>query len=105
MPTRGSRFVGLLSMIITSVLGSGLEEQERREMLMRAMSPIWTSAGRIATRLLRRASRIRNFPQDRWALGTGCGGNVRRPAVPGLVGQEREGGCLFGCRGQSEFVG
>src|SRR5436309_14437067 len=29
-PTRGSRFVGLLSMIITSALGSGLPLQERR---------------------------------------------------------------------------
>src|SRR5438046_7836162 len=29
-PTRGSRFVGLLSMIITRVSGSGLPLQERR---------------------------------------------------------------------------
>ena len=29
-PTRGSRLVGLLSMIITSVLGSGLREQPAR---------------------------------------------------------------------------
>src|SRR6266436_8162598 len=30
IPTRGSRFVGLLSIIISSVLGSGACEQERR---------------------------------------------------------------------------
>ena len=30
IPTRGSRFVGLDSMIMTSVLGSGLVEQETR---------------------------------------------------------------------------
>src|SRR5499427_10495594 len=29
IPTRGSRFVGLDSIIMTSVLGSGLDEQER----------------------------------------------------------------------------
>src|SRR5580704_1529458 len=29
-PTRGSRLVGLLSMIMTSVFGSGLEEQDVR---------------------------------------------------------------------------
>src|SRR5271169_5685264 len=31
IPTRGSRFVGLLSMIITRVLGSGAGEQERED--------------------------------------------------------------------------
>jgi len=30
IPTRGSRLLGLLSMIITSVLGSGAREQESR---------------------------------------------------------------------------
>jgi len=40
IPTRGSRFAGLDSMIMTSVLGSAFEEQERREKAATSLSRI-----------------------------------------------------------------
>src|SRR5437868_616226 len=97
MPTRGSRFVGLLSMIITTSPLLGFREPE--------------TAPRTASRTIPRtttrthSSRIRDFAQDRGALRTSGGGNIGRFPVPGLEGKQSECDGLFGFGGQAEFVG
>src|SRR5579863_1360588 len=113
-PTRGSRLVGLDSMIMTSVLGSGREEQEKSGRSSAAMAA--SNARSLHARLdwfapIQRlgrddnASRIGNLPEDGGALGAGGGGDVGRAAMPGLVGEHGEGDGFFGFRGQAEFVG
>src|SRR6185437_7195432 len=124
-PMRGSRLVGLLSMIITRVLGSGLLAQEiSRKQAAQARTRIVFVAGkkkqqvprlvsareRASTfarddRLLWHGSCIRDLSQDRRPPGTRCGGNIGRPMVPGFVRHEREGGGFLGGGGQSAFVG
>src|SRR5678810_348562 len=124
-PMRGSRLVGLLSMIITRVLGSGLLEQEiRRKQAEQARTrivfiasekkqqvPRLVSARERASTFARddrfagHGSRIRDLSQDRRPPGSGGGRNIGRPMVPGFVGHEREGGGFLGRGGQSEFVG
>src|SRR5438876_10722681 len=93
-PTRGSRFVGLLSMIITSALGSGLPLQERRgrnekrtervrAVLMHARThPSKTAKGGAPIVPLGCAPaalnlRIRNLSQYRWPLSVGRRRDIR----------------------------
>src|ERR1700682_2336764 len=112
--TRGSRLLGLLSMIITKVLGSGLLAQDSVAMRVTAnilslKTPVIPSEdrGALARRsesrdvvfVSKRSLRIGDFPQYRRALCTGSGGNIRRSLVPGLVRHEREGGSFLGFRG------
>src|SRR5437879_4674050 len=113
---RGSKVVGLLSMIITSVSGSGLPPQERRGRSekrpdrTRAVPtharthPSKTAKGgapkvpkHVGIPVLGCApaalnSRIRNLSQYRWALGAGRGRDIRCPTIPGFVCQQSEGG-------------
>ena len=120
-PTRGSRLVGLLSMIITSVLGSGLLEQEsenarttvtRTNLGHKCHVIPREGAGALARRGESRdlgfdralRSRIRDFPQDRRPLCPGSGRHIRRPPVPGLKRQQRECRRFLRLGRQSEFV-
>src|SRR5437763_14729896 len=101
-PTRGSRFGGLLSMIITSALGSGLPLQERRGRnekrpdRIRAVPtharthPSKTAKGGAPTHSTRTHAaiavlgsgpaacslRIRNLSQYRWPLSAGRRRNI-----------------------------
>src|SRR6478672_2541060 len=95
-PTRGSRLVGLLSMIMTRVFGSGLLEQERvaASRIMKATEfkalaevknkhkvPRLVSARERASNFARDdgvvwALRIRDLSQDCWALRSGRGWNI-----------------------------
>src|SRR5205814_10394124 len=102
MPTRGSRFTGLLSMIMTSVLGSGLRAQEVSK------SPT-TKKGTVARRIAAEPSsekdrnccgwvlllHIRNLAENRRPACAGGRGDIRRLAQPGLIGEYGEGDCLF----------
>src|SRR5882724_1770942 len=121
-PTRGSRFVGLLSMIITSVFGSGLPEQESaaarkateasaRNILNKPVIPS-EGAGPLARRdksrdlLLARSLSlsIRDLSQDRRAPGSGGGRHIRWSPIPRLERHQRERRCFLGFGGQSEFI-
>src|ERR1700719_330487 len=115
IPTRGSRLVGLLSMIMTSVLGSGACEQERRDSShtpipankSRSLKQIVILSG--AKRLLLASfaagSRIRDLPQYRWTFGSGCRWHIARSPMPRLISEEGEGHCLFGFGRKSELIG
>src|SRR5450631_4411547 len=92
-PTRGSRFVGLLSMITTRVLGSSLLEQEEAKS---ARPTIASSHRRLG---------IGDLSQYGGATGSGGRRHVRRAAIDGLIGQKRECRCFFRARRQSEFIG
>src|ERR1035441_6206809 len=90
IPTRGSRLVGLLSMIITSVLGSGGWEQERRgstharrnnnRIVILTLS---LSKGKDLLLAPSRnvASRIRNLSQDRPLPSTRRRGHIAGPPI------------------------
>src|SRR5207302_220366 len=121
-PTRGSRFVGLLSMIITRVSGSGLPPQakrgrsEKRPDRIRAVPtharthPSKTAKGGAPILPLgcapaARSSRIRNLSQYRWPLSAGRRRDIRRPTIPSFVRQQSEGSGFFCFGRQSEFVG
>src|SRR5580658_1864714 len=111
IPTRGSRFVGLLSMIMTSVLGSGGCEQESsgpttaqsiKKIVVilseaKDLLPAW--AARTA------ALRIRYLPQDCRPLRSGRRWYVAWSAMPGLVGEQGERDGLFRFCRNTEFVG
>src|ERR1700694_2249791 len=110
-PTRGSRLVGLLSMIITKVSGSGLLEQESvgirqtanvadarerhpTKYLFIPSEGVGALARRDGSRHLgvvcTRCSRIGDLPQYRRSLGPGSGRNVGGPPIPRLIRHERE---------------
>src|SRR5258708_39399990 len=96
VPTRGSRFVGLLSMIITRVCGSGRCEQDRLQKLRK--TPV-RKRTILDTGFVKGASGIRDFSQYRRLLGAGGGRNVRGPLVPRFIREQGEGCALFGCWG------
>src|SRR5713226_1005331 len=110
IPTRGSRLVGLLSMIITSVLGSGAWEQERRG----SKHPL-TNATKIvilsgAKDLLLACARtaalgIRDFPQDRRPLRSRSRRHIAGPSLPRLMREQGKRHRLLRFRGKSEFIG
>src|SRR6266446_1857609 len=114
MPTRGSRFVGLLSMIMTRVLGSEGWEQERSENSRVAATPhriviltLSLPKGKdlLSPRGRASALRIGNFPQNRGPLRSRCRRHIRRPSMPGLICEQGEGNGFF-CFGRySELVG
>src|SRR2546430_17712538 len=81
-PTRGSRFVGLLSIIMTKVSGSALPEQERLVKIR--------SAAKIPPKALRAFLRIRNFSQYGGGLLARRPGGVRRATLSGSICQANE---------------
>src|SRR5256885_17075467 len=81
-PTRGSRFVGLLSIIMTKVSGSALPEQERLVKIR--------SAAKIPPKALRAFLRIRNFSQYGGALRAPRPGDLPRLTVSSSVCQPNE---------------
>src|SRR5882724_8557770 len=102
VPTRGSRLVGLLSMIITSVWGSGRCEHDKLRTRRRAQ----TVARTLCVKTLADSRlRIGDFPQHCGIPCAGGGGNIRGALVPCLVREQGEGGGLFCFRGQPQFVG
>src|SRR5262249_50793008 len=92
IPTRGSRFKGLASMIIVTVCGSEREWEHD------------TAARASVTAITKDALCIGNLAQDRRTQSSGCRGKITRVAVPGLISKQRKGDGLFGLRRQSEFV-
>src|SRR5579862_7415266 len=105
MPTRGSRLVGLLSMIMTSVERSSGCEQESRGDRKLAVRITKIALGSDARGLNLRVLCIRDLPQDRGTLCPCCRGNVRGTPMPRLVGQQGEGQSFFRIRRDAELVG
>src|ERR1700675_897221 len=120
IPTLGSRLVGLLSIIMTSVLGSGAWEQERRGS---------THAPRINKKTLVRkrivtlkrvvvlseakdvlfartcaASCIRNLSEDRPPLRSRSRRYMARPPMPRFMREQGKGHCLLRFRRKAEFI-
>src|SRR5271163_4170811 len=106
VPTRGSRFVGLLSMIITSVLGSGAWEHERRgsRHAARKNNVMGRGARDRPTARVRLASGIGNLSQDCRAFCSRGRGHVAGSSMPGLVREKGKGDGLLGFRGKAELV-
>jgi hypothetical protein len=97
-------------MIITSVLGSGAWEQERRGssheltnnktiVILSEAKDLFLSRSRAA------ASRIRNLSQDRRPLRSRSRWNIAGPPMPGFVREQREGNGFLGFRREAEFIG
>src|ERR1700751_5934661 len=113
IPTRGSRFVGLLSIIITRGSPLGLEEHPEigRSRLMTTVEKtekqkvgsiqdhvapdvlVWAFAAR---RIRANTSHIRNLPQDCRTPRPSGRRNVRWPPMPRLVRKQRERRRLLG---------
>src|ERR1039457_5307173 len=125
IPTRGSRLVGRLSIILTSVVGSGAWEQERRG----STTPAVTSNRIvIVTDVCREraqsrsfaslrmtilscahlsgaaASRIRDLSQDRRPLRSRSRRHIAWPSMPRLMREQRKSHCLLGFRRKAELV-
>src|SRR5690242_14796766 len=113
-PTRGSRLVGLLSMIMTTVAASGLLEHpvkaKTRPTISSATNRVGTAApgravaakgGMVFTGHLC----IRDLSQDDRPLRSSGRRNVRRQPLPRLIGKQGEGRGFFGVGRQPEFVG
>src|SRR5437870_2597835 len=96
IPTRGSRLVGLLSMIITSVSGAGLLEQERADN---------SSRHRRNVSIRCRISHIRDLAQNRRAACASSGWDVGRLPMPALKGEHRKGDGFLRLGGQTKFIG
>src|SRR5258708_15468235 len=116
VPTRGSRLAGLLSMIITSVLGSVRLEQEinithdtkrrtinhrghrgtqrsflvDRKLLRAPLHPLWLN--------------IRNLPQHHRFIRPGGGRNISRQPVPALKRQQGKGHSFLGLAGNAKII-
>src|SRR5438552_7548698 len=108
VPTRGSRFVGLDSMIMTRVLGSGRCVQERSPSTATAMIAGPANDQRPTTNdnrpvAERRRLRIRYLAQDGRLPGAGSRRKIRRLAMPRLVSEHREGDGFFGLGRKSEL--
>src|SRR6202158_1061727 len=110
IPTRGSRLVGLLSMIMTSVFESGGCEQERRGsrhpptnaikiVILRGAKDLLLARARAA------ALRIRDFPQDRRPLRSRSRRNIGSPPMPRLMREQGKSDCLLRFRRKAEFIG
>src|SRR5580698_2483820 len=98
-PTRGSRLVGLLSMIMTSVFGSGFEEQEvsAKQAARINMNHAGTAVLTCAFAAPRRTwLHIGNLPENGRSFGSRGRRHIRRPPVPGLIRQQSESVRFFG---------
>src|SRR5690348_14071143 len=106
MPTRGSRFDGLLSMTITSVSGSGLRVHAMRDSSERAPN---TPSSNLCVPLRPLQEiidlRIRDFAQHCRALRSGCGRKIAGHALPGLICEDGESNRFLAFGGQPEVVG
>src|SRR6267143_7237672 len=121
IPTRGSRLVGLLSIIMTSVLGSGAWEQERRGSRHPPISPrrtvvrkrvilkrivILSEAKDLLFACLRPAALgIRDFPQDRRPPRSRRRRYVVWPPMPRLVREQGKSHRLLRFRWKAELIG
>src|SRR5882757_4689067 len=92
VPTRGSRLVGLLSIIITRVWGSVRCEQER---LQPTRSVQVTESAIRVKRLAELRSGIGDLSQHGGLLRAGGGRNVGGPLVPGFICKQGKGCGLF----------
>src|SRR5208282_728063 len=110
IPTRGSRFVGLLSIIITSVLGSGACEQEstgsihiptinNRLVILSGAKDLLVARSHPA------ALGIRNPSQDRRPLRPRCRGHIAWPPMPRLMRKQSKRHRLLRCRRKAELIG
>src|SRR5258708_2734823 len=110
IPTRGSRLVGLLSMIMTSVLGSGAWEQESRGsthplsnnnkiVILSGAKDLLFPCSRTA------ASCIRNLPKDRRPRRARGRRYIAGPPMPRLVREQGESHCLLRFRRKAEIIG
>src|SRR6266704_1533415 len=112
VPTRGSRFVGLLSIIITSVLGSACLPQEMQESNNKAFNHKGHKVPRSVLFPLRVPScplwlnmlSIGNLSQDCRPLGPSRRRNIRRLAAPSLVSEQSKGHGLFGLAGNAKII-
>src|SRR5271166_7029064 len=108
IPTRGSRLVGLLSIIMTSVFGSGGCEQEsdgstppstnNKIVILSAARDLLSACSRAT------ASRIRNLPQDRRSPRSRSRRHIAGPPLPRLVSEQRKSHRLLRFRRQVEFI-
>src|SRR5437764_15144910 len=89
IPTRGSRLVGLLSMIMTRVSRSCFPPQEQSW----SKNPQRNNKKHLFALCF---LHIRNLAQNYGPFCSGPEGNVRRQSVPVLVSEQREGYGLFG---------
>src|SRR5581483_6154709 len=96
IPTRGSRFVGLLSMIMTTSSRAGFCEHDRFVPAIKAQ---------IISRTTRCELRIGDLAQDRRTLRPGRSRDVGGIAVPGLEGEQRKGDGFLGLGRQAELIG
>src|ERR1700674_417669 len=125
IPTRGSRLVGLLSIIMTRVLGSGGCEQESRGSRHAPINPKRTVVRKRVVNLKRiviltlsvpmgkdmllarvrtAASCIRNFPQDRRSLRSRGRRHIGWPPMTRLVREQGESHCLLRFRRETELI-
>src|ERR1035438_7573153 len=113
IPTRGSRLVGLLSIIITSVLGSGACEQERRgssnpptknkKLVILTLSEergkdVLLGCARAA------ALRIRDFSQNRGPFRSRSRRNIAWTPMPRLIGEQGESDRFLRFRRKAELI-
>src|SRR5215471_5869260 len=116
VPTRGSRLVGLLSMIITSVLGSACLAQPDKQRRMPAnKNPIHRehrgarrkvilSMQRFCVPLCPLWLNIRNFSQHHSILRARGRRHIPRLPMPGLISQKGEGYSFFRLAGHTVIV-
>src|ERR1700682_6617432 len=126
IPTRGSRFVGLLSIIITSALGSGGCEQERsgskhplskpernvvrkRAVALKRLVILTLSVsmgkGLLLARARPAASCIRDFPEDCRPLRSRGRRHIGWPPMPRLMREQGKSHCLLRFRRKAELIG
>src|SRR5580658_3893979 len=108
-PTRGSRFVGLLSITITSILGLGACEQERSGKvpativahtigIAKKLVILREAKDLLFARSPGAASRIGDLSQDRRPFRSRGRGHTAWPTMPGLVRKDGESNRLFSFR-------
>src|SRR5262245_46699406 len=98
-PRLGDAFLGLRmksNVALTSAEVSGRTSFRAKQGICFSPPAAWF---RLVERLVRRG--IGDFTEDGGAVGAGGGGNVRRTAVEGFVGEEGEGEGFFGVGGDA----
>src|SRR5271157_3729980 len=115
IPTRGSRLVGLLSIIITRVLGLGACEQEsrvntkppsspKRIIILKKIVILSEAKDLLLARARPAALRIRDLSQDRRPLRSRSRRHIAWPPMPRLMRQQGKSHCLLRFRRKAEFI-